>query len=67
MNFTTLRKSKGFTQAELAKRIGRRQSAIGMWESGKSKPKLDAIPVLAKVLDCTSEEILRSFEKMGCI
>lgn len=52
------RKSKGISQKELAKRIGVDQTAVSMWETGKAMPKANKLPALAKILDCSIEELL---------
>ena len=38
------------TQAEVGKAVGVTGQAVGLWETGKSEPKLDVIIRLAKVL-----------------
>ncbi len=40
----------GITQAELAKRIGTKQSAISRFESGTENPTIDFLKKLAKAL-----------------
>ncbi len=45
------RKAKGFSQADLAKRIGVTQPAIANWESGVHDPRRLALAKLADVLD----------------
>jgi len=42
-----LRKSKGLSQVELAKRIGMSKSTIGAYETGDITPSLEALNVLA--------------------
>jgi predicted transcriptional regulator len=41
----------GITQAQLAKKMGTKQSAIARFESGRSNPTLDFIKRLADALD----------------
>ena len=45
MNFSTkfrlLRAKSGLTQAEIANKLGITGRAVGAWESGRSKPRLD--------------------------
>lgn len=45
-----LRKSSGYTQAQLAKKIGVATSTVGMWESGSRRPDYDTLKVIAKAL-----------------
>lgn len=44
----TLREEAGISQAHLARQIGVGQSAVGMWESGKSRP---SSATMAKIAD----------------
>lgn len=43
-----IRNEAGFTQAELARKVGTTQSAIARMESGKVLPKLDSLSKIAK-------------------
>lgn len=45
--FTSLRKAKGLTQAELSKRIGISRSSISMYESGERMPRPEDLGVIA--------------------
>lgn len=45
------RLEKGFTQQELAKRIGTKQSAIARFESGSYNPSLDFLKKVTDALD----------------
>lgn len=45
------RLEKGFTQQELAKRVGTRQSAIARLESGTYNPSLDFLNKVTNALD----------------
>ena len=65
MEFATrlknLRLDKGYTQAELADKLGITNRAVGAWESGRSKPRLDKMTELAllfgvKVSDLMGED-----------
>ena len=46
------------TQREVAKILGVRASAVSKWENGQSKPRVDKLPILAKLYGCTIEELL---------
>ncbi len=48
-----LREAAGLTQAELADKIGLTNRAVGAWESGRSKPRLDKLSKLADILGTT--------------
>lgn len=46
-----LRKRKGFTQGELAERLGVEQPTVQRWEAGKREPSLGQLIELANALD----------------
>lgn len=48
-----LRLNAGMTQKELAKRLHKSESAIRMWELGKSEPDVTTLRLLAKTFDTT--------------
>lgn len=48
-----LREAAGLTQAELADKVGLTNRAVGAWESGRSKPRLDKLSKLADILGTT--------------
>lgn len=58
MQIERLRRAKGMTQAELAKQIGVDQTAVHMWENGKTSPRLSHLKKLANALDCSLDELL---------
>jgi transcriptional regulator with XRE-family HTH domain len=53
-----LRKREGLTQIQLAEASGISQQAISKVEVGKSQPNYHSAVAMAKVLDCTPEEIM---------
>ncbi|MCL2404344.1 MAG: helix-turn-helix domain-containing protein [Defluviitaleaceae bacterium] len=54
----TLRKHNGFTQDELAEKLGISAQAISKWENGHSLPETALLPLLAKLLNSTIDSIL---------
>ena len=52
------RKEKGFTQEELAKKLGLNNKTISRYERGERNPSLDAIGRIAEVLDCTINDLI---------
>lgn len=50
-NIRYLRKRKGWGQDELAKRIGRTQPTIQLWESDKRSPTMGMVEELTKIFD----------------
>jgi transcriptional regulator with XRE-family HTH domain len=53
-----LRKSRGFTQQEVAQRLGITDKTISKWECGKGYPDITIVPVLAELFEVTSDELL---------
>lgn len=53
-----LRTEKGLSQVRLAKEIGFSRSVLGYWEKGTKIPNANAIIVLAKYFDVTSDYLL---------
>ncbi len=54
-----LRKSKGYTQQEVAERLGVSNKTVSSWETGASCPDISVIPVIAELYEVTCDEILR--------
>jgi len=53
-----LRQAKGFTQAQLAVRLGLKSSStVTMWETGSRNPPSTVLPNLANALGCTIDEL----------
>ena len=53
-----LRVARGMTQDDLAQMLDLTRPAVGRWESGRSKPRLDKLEQLAGVLGTTSYYLL---------
>ena len=53
-----LRITKGWSQAELARRIGVSTSAVGMYEQGRREPSLGLLVRLAQELGVTTDYLL---------
>lgn len=65
MNLKELREKAGVSQEKLATELGyKHQSAISMIENGERKIPTDKIPLLAKVLNCSIEDLFET-EKVG--
>ena len=62
MNFSTkfrlLRAKSGLTQAEIANKLGITGRAVGAWESGRSKPRLDKMAEIAVLFDTTVADLM---------
>ena len=57
-NLKTLRKSKGFSQEQLAVRLNVVRQTISKWEKGLSVPDAELLIQLAEVLDVTVDDLL---------
>ena len=58
MSFLTARKNAGFTQKEVAERVGVDQTAVSFWENGKTFPRASMLPQIAKLYGVTVDELL---------
>lgn len=62
MNFSTkfrlLRAKSGLTQAEIADKLGITGRAVGAWESGRSKPRLDKMAEIAVLFGTTVADLM---------
>ena len=56
------RKQMGWSQEELAERVGVTRQAVSKWELGSSLPELEVIVSLAKVFGVTTDYLLSSEE-----
>lgn len=55
---TVTRKASGLSQYGLARRINRDQSAVALWERGKTRPRPDALRRIAEVLSVAENWLL---------
>lgn len=58
------RKEKGFTQEELAMRLGVTPQAVSKWERGVGYPDLDLVYYLCEVLECSADYLLHRDNKI---
>ena len=54
-----LRKSKGYTQKQLAEQLGVSDKTVSHWERDESAPDISVLPVLADIFCVTVDELLR--------
>lgn len=59
LELITQRKKAGLTQMQVAQALGITDSAVNQWEKGKTFPKTEQLPKLAKLLGCTVDELLK--------
>lgn len=53
------RRAAGLTQEALAEAVGVSRQAVGKWESGAAYPEAEKLPLLADVLHCSLDALLR--------
>jgi len=58
-----LRKTKGLTQSELGDRVGVSFQAVSKWERGETLPDTGVLPLLARVLETSIDNILLGGER----
>lgn len=56
-NIAQLCKSKGYTQAEVARRIGVSRQTVSLWAQGKSVPNLKSLAALAELFGVEVKDI----------
>lgn len=56
-NFRVIRERAQITQERLAAAIGVERSTIAKWETDQCQPRAEMFPLLAKVLNCTTDEL----------
>ena len=59
MNVKAIRESKKMTQAEVAKNLNVSRTTVTMWETGESRPRAEKLIQLAKLFNCTVDELLK--------
>jgi transcriptional regulator with XRE-family HTH domain len=52
-----MRLAAGLTQREAAQALGIKSPSVAQWESGRSRPDLERLPVLARIYKVTIEEL----------
>ena len=63
MNFKELMKRKGYTQVELADKLGVNQATISCWQNGVRTPRTKQLPDIAKLLGVSVTTLVKSFEQ----
>lgn len=54
-----LRESKGFSQEDVAKKIGVTRQAVYKWENDKSYPDIDNLILLSEMYNVTLDELIK--------
>lgn len=58
MSFLSARERTGLTQKEVAERLGIDQSAVSLWENGKTSPRVSVLVKLAELYHCSLDDLL---------
>ena len=61
-NIKVFRENNGFTQMDIAEKLQIDKSTVSKWETGDSMPRADKLKQLAKILNCTVDDLLREEE-----
>lgn len=59
-----LRKEKGFSQEQLAERIGVSRQAVSKWERSEASPDTDNLIMLARLYEVSLDELLRTEDEI---
>lgn len=59
MSFLASREAAGLSQKEAAQKIGVDQSAVSLWECGKTRPRASLLLKIAEIYGVTVDELLR--------
>lgn len=53
------RKQKRLTQVQLGEELNVAQSTVAMWETGASMPRADKLPELARLFNCSIDDLFK--------
>jgi DNA-binding XRE family transcriptional regulator len=56
------REKKGWTQEDVANRVGVAKTTVSMWETGDRKPDIITLKKLASIFECTTDDLLVPIE-----
>ena len=59
-----LRKQKGYSQEELADKVGVSRQAVSKWESEESTPDLEKVITMSELFEVTTDYILKGIESL---
>lgn len=62
---SSIRKSKGMSQEELADKMGVSRQAISKWESGQSYPDMEKLILLSDFFEVTTDYLLKGIEPVA--
>ena len=58
-NLRKFRLAMNLSQEYIAKNLSVSQQAIAKWETGEALPRADKLPKLAKILNCTVDDLFK--------
>lgn len=64
-NLKYLRKKNGYTQEQIAEKIGVSRQAVAKWERGEALPDIDNVIALAGVYEVTVDSLVRNSASYG--
>ena len=56
----SIREKRGLSQKNISEKMNVTQGCVSQWEAGMSKPSADKLPLLAKILGCTIDELFEN-------
>ena len=59
MTMALARKRAGLLQRQVAEALGFSMGTVAMWDTGRNRPRADMLPKIAKLYNCTVDELLR--------
>lgn len=65
MSFASAREKAGLTQKEVAEKLHIDQSAVSLWETGKTSPRVTMLVKLSELYCCSVDDLLRPDEQDG--
>ena len=63
MSFKGARMLANLTQEQVAMSLGLSRTTVSMWESGESKPRTEKLVALARLYNCTVDDLLKEEEE----
>lgn len=62
MSIKKFREAKNISQVDFARKVGVTQGMVSLWEKGDFLPRAEKLPMIAEILGCSIDDILRKDE-----